>query len=369
MEGEGESEALSASKISRPSPDHHGSPAEFTQSLSERKQKYKCFKCGQQGHWAEDCLSSTKEKDKCFKCGKQGHWAKDCLSSTPTKAASSPEDIHQLPVLRCYCGVTCTIRVSHSDANPGRKYYVRNCDCDGKSFFQWCDEVTAPMCKCGAGACTINIQRDNEGKDTKYYTCRIGKGHGSCGFLQFDSAPNSQPRSPEKDKLTSISSPQHDEPPDIMTLEDERPIPSSANGDMVVPEAETCDSVMGKGHRVSHLMSRSDVQISARVECRRFDKHLTKSVQNTSSVAKMDSTLQDNCNLQGETINKDDKYLDCISGYPAEEAVHKVASMLRQIERLENLVLDVVTDVRQSKRSMQATYQELTESLKLHQDE
>ncbi|XWS47393.1 hypothetical protein CRYUN_Cryun14cG0148400 [Craigia yunnanensis] len=223
-----------------PSSPYHESPAQCTQSLSERKQK-----------------------DICFRCGKQGHWAQDCLSSTPTKA-SSPQDIHQLPVLRCHCGVGCTISVSRSEANPGRRYYIRNCNCDnvkatrGKSFFQWCDNVKAPMCKCGAGACTINILRDNEGKDTKYYTCRIRTGHGSCGFFQFD-GPNSWPRSVEKDKQPSILSPQHGEPPDSTTHEDECPIPSFSNRNIVVHEVETSNFVMGKGHPVSRLTSRSDI--------------------------------------------------------------------------------------------------------------
>ncbi|XVE78398.1 hypothetical protein DITRI_Ditri13aG0141900 [Diplodiscus trichospermus] len=532
MVAEGERQASSASTISRPSPDH-GSPAQFTQSLIERKQK-----------------------DTCYNCGKQGHWGKDCLSSTPTKA-SPPEDIHQLPVLRCHCGVGCTIRFSRSEANPGRRYYVRNCNCDNvnanrsKSFFKWCDKVKAPMCKCGAGACTINIQRDDRGNDTKYYTCRIRTGHGSCGFLLFDSPPNSWPRSMEKDKLSSILSARHGEPPEIMTSEDEHPTPSSSSRDIVVCEAETCNVVMGKGRRVSHLMSRSDIrsrqiefwnQISAAanspngcevlrilglhvhgwvgrlafppsqtladppsrhffhcifplfdpvlfsgyvdisdsrsssiiphapsnaevddvsrnslangtrlsgvplgtsglkrsftamqddvinpslkevkkniqkdffgilqsmqpedhdtmvqaanatfnalgsVECRPFAECRMKSIQCTSSAAQMEPTFQDNCNLQVQTIETNvQKCLDGISGFNAEafaastassnllQSVHKMAShfkdMLCQVERLETFVLDIANNVGQSKRRMQATYQELTESLKLQQDE
>ncbi|XVF21033.1 hypothetical protein REPUB_Repub12eG0055700 [Reevesia pubescens] len=204
-------------------------------------------------------------------CGKHGHWAQDCLSTTPTKASSqpsTPEDIHHIPVLRCHCGVTFTIRVSRSEANPGRRYYIRNCNCDnvkarqGGNFFQWCDNVKAPMCKCGAGACTINFQEDNEGSYTKYYTCRIRTGHGSCGFLLFDSppnSPNSWPRPMEIDKRPSILSPQHGQPPNVMTHEDECPIPSFSNRNIVVREAETCNSVMEKGHRVSRLTSRSDI--------------------------------------------------------------------------------------------------------------
>ena len=81
--------------------------------------------------------------------------------------------------------------------------------------------------------------------------------------MQFDSPPNppnSWPRSKEKDKRPSILSPQHGEPPDSMTHEDECPIPSFSNRNIVVCEAETSNFVMGKGHPVSRLMSRSDIR-------------------------------------------------------------------------------------------------------------
>ncbi|XVF81573.1 hypothetical protein PTKIN_Ptkin15bG0165300 [Pterospermum kingtungense] len=212
-------------------------------------------------------LEQRKLNDTCFKCLKQGHWAKDCVSNTPpTKASPPPQNIHQLPVLLCHCGVGCTVNVSQSDKNPGRRYYSRNCNCDNfkanrgrKSFFKWCDSFNAPMCKCGAGACTINTQRDSYGNDFKYYTCRIRMGHGSCGFLQFESPPNWSPRSIAEDKRPLISSPQHGEPSNIMTQEDECPIPSSSNRNIVVRESENCNSVTGKGHCVSHLTSRSDI--------------------------------------------------------------------------------------------------------------
>ncbi|XVF71840.1 hypothetical protein PTKIN_Ptkin12aG0071700 [Pterospermum kingtungense] len=217
---------------------------------------------------------NTKTSDICFSCGKQGHWAKDC----PTKArASSPspssqqqqQDIHHLPVLRCHCGVTCTIHVSRSEANPGRRYYSRNCTCDnvkGKNFYQWCDNVKAIMCKCGAGACTINIHRDHNGKDIKYYTCRIRTGHGSCGFLLFDSPPNSpnspnsitMSRSVEKDNRPSVMSSKHGEPPNIMT-DQNNCLTSFSDKSIVVPEAKRCNRVMGKGKCVSLLTSHSDI--------------------------------------------------------------------------------------------------------------
>ncbi|XP_022759008.1 uncharacterized protein LOC111305596 isoform X2 [Durio zibethinus] len=510
--------------------DESKSPANYSQSLSERKMK-----------------------DICLRCQKQGHWARDCPTRTPTKASSSqpfpPEDIHHLPLLRCHCGVACTIGVSRSEANPGRRYYTRNCSCDnvkatqGKKFFQWCDNVKALMCKCGAGACTINIQRDDNGKDIKYYTCRIRKGHGSCGFLQFDS-PNSQtvPRSMEKDKQPSVLSAKHGVPPNILTHENEYPFPSFSDRNIVVPEQERCNLVMGIRQHVSLLMSPSDihfrqiefwnqislagnsaneckvphifglhvhgwmgifplfdpllaseyVNISDRgsssivphtssdakvdevsqnalgndiqllgvplgtsspkrsftavqedvtnpilkeiekklqihlptllesmeppdhdtmlkaangtfdalaylsIECGPFAEHMMEFIQRKSRVAQMDSTVQDNSNLQELTIHKNiEKCLDDVSGIHAEalatltassnylQSAHKEAchlkDMLCQIEnqlhrcvtetsKLETLLLDIAKDVGQSKRSMQTAYRELTKALKLQKD-
>ncbi|TYJ27430.1 hypothetical protein E1A91_A07G187000v1 [Gossypium mustelinum] len=175
-------------------------------------------------------LSDRKLKDKCFRCGMKGHWAQDCPFANPTRNASSLPDVHHFPVLRCPCGVACTLRVSGSETHYGRRYYAHNCNCGngpGKNFYKWCEDVKAPLCKCGAGACTINFHNDTHGNYVKYYTCRIRTGHGSCGFLLFDSPPNSWPRS-----RRPISSPQH---------------------------AETSDFVVGKGNRVSRLMSWSDV--------------------------------------------------------------------------------------------------------------
>ncbi|KAK4339494.1 hypothetical protein RND71_040956 [Anisodus tanguticus] len=52
-----------------------------------------CFKCGNAGHWANNCPQSSSQRSAadggvkysnsstCFKCGKPGHWAKDCSSN------------------------------------------------------------------------------------------------------------------------------------------------------------------------------------------------------------------------------------------------------------------------------------------------
>ncbi|GMI73384.1 hypothetical protein HRI_001007700 [Hibiscus trionum] len=215
-------------------------------------------------------LSLRKLKDKCFRCGKQGHWAQNCPSSTPTKKPPShpstpPPDVHHFPVLRCHCGVASTLCVSRSETSYGRRYYARNCDCGhtkgswpGRSFYKWCEDVKAPLCRCGAGACTINFREDSYGNYVKYYTCRIRTGHGSCGFLLFESLPSSLPRSMELDERRSIS--QHGEPPHSRSCEDERSVPSSSNRNIVMHEVETSTSAVGKGHRVSRLMSSSDIR-------------------------------------------------------------------------------------------------------------
>ncbi|XWS75792.1 hypothetical protein CRYUN_Cryun01aG0122600 [Craigia yunnanensis] len=497
--------------------DESKSPANYTQSLSERM-----------------------HKDVCFRCRKQGHWAQDCPSRTPTKASSSqpstPEDIHHLPVLRCHCGVAFTISVSRSEANPGRRYYNRNCSCDnvkatpGKNFFQWCDNVKALMCKCGAGACTINIQRDDNGKDIKYYTCRIKTGHGSCGFLQFDSPPNSMtlPESTEKAKRPLVLSSKHVGrcnlvmgkgsdihfrqaefwnqisvtgnspngskvlqilglhvhgwvgrlafPPPRILLADpplrhffcciyplfdpilvtEYVDISDSGSSIIIPHASSDAKV-----EVSQNALRNDTQLLGvpletsslkrsftavqedvtnailkevgkklqkdlltllesmeppdhdtmlqaanatfdalaclSIECGPFAERVMKFIQCTSRVARMESTVQDNCNLQAPTIHKNiEKCLEDISGIHAEALATLTASsnylqsahneachlndMLRQIEKqlhycvtqtskLETFLLDTAKHVGQSKRSMQTAYQELTKALKLPQEE
>ncbi|XVF71841.1 hypothetical protein PTKIN_Ptkin12aG0071700 [Pterospermum kingtungense] len=415
---------------------------------------------------------NTKTSDICFSCGKQGHWAKDC----PTKArASSPspssqqqqQDIHHLPVLRCHCGVTCTIHVSRSEANPGRRYYSRNCTCDnvkGKNFYQWCDNVKAIMCKCGAGACTINIHRDHNGKDIKYYTCRIRTGHGSCGFLLFDSPPNSpnspnsitMSRSVEKDNRPSVMSSKHGIYPLFDPILVTKYVDTSDSGSSrIIPhassdaEVDELQNALGNDAQLlgvplgTSSLKRSvtavqedvtnyilkevgkklqkdlltllesmeppdhdsmlkaanstfDALACLSIECGPFAEHVMNFIRSASRVPRMESNVQDNCNLQALTIHKNiERCLNDISGIHAElfaaltassnfqsacngayhlsDKLHPIQSQLHscltETSKLETFLLDIAKNVGQSKRSMQTAYQELTKALNLRLEE
>jgi cellular nucleic acid-binding protein len=45
-----------------------------------------CFKCGKQGHYANQCYQSQQQPQQCcFKCGRPGHYANNCYSKTYAK--------------------------------------------------------------------------------------------------------------------------------------------------------------------------------------------------------------------------------------------------------------------------------------------
>jgi len=53
-----------------------------------------CYKCGEAGHWANNCPNSEpvktkKEENKCYKCNQSGHWANNCPNSGSTPAKST----------------------------------------------------------------------------------------------------------------------------------------------------------------------------------------------------------------------------------------------------------------------------------------
>ena len=54
-----------------------------------KKQKFNCFHCGEEGHFANRCPSkdqpaNSRKHDECFKCNQTGHWASDCPGTIPT---------------------------------------------------------------------------------------------------------------------------------------------------------------------------------------------------------------------------------------------------------------------------------------------
>ncbi|PPR81010.1 hypothetical protein GOBAR_AA39707 [Gossypium barbadense] len=370
-------------------------------------------------------LVETKLKSACFKCKKQGHWAKDCPSNdNPTaKPSSPPLDTHLIPVLCCHCGVACTIHVSRSDANYGRPYYSRNCTCDkatrGRNFYKWCDDVKAPMCSCGAGACTVNNRRDENGKETKYFTCRIRTGHGACGFLQFESPTSSRPRSMEIDERPSTMRLRRGGLSDITTheisvtgnspngcriefsptqiLKEElrqlryvsfaSSLLSSSMMPSVIADAEVdkvsqnalsqnalgsgtqplCDPLGTSSLETSFIASEKgvndtfDASVSPLIECRSFAEHVVESFRGISIVAGMESTLKDNCNQSVPST-----LAIIIFGQSMKELL--ILKTHCQIEKLETYLLKTAKDVGQLKRYMQATNQELTKALKLTQE-
>ncbi|GLT81579.1 hypothetical protein SLE2022_000220 [Rubroshorea leprosula] len=147
----------------------------------------------------------------CYGCGQKGHWIANCPTKIGKGSSTPPGSHNNVPVLRCGCHRTCFVRVSHTEKNPNRKYYY----CPECEFIGFCDTFEAIMCPCGAGFCTINLDGDGEKgpknyhKQNKryYYTCRIRRGHGACGFTQFSSAQHPWPS-----QVMPISSPK-DKPP------------------------------------------------------------------------------------------------------------------------------------------------------------
>ncbi|XAR58333.1 hypothetical protein NMG60_11026785 [Bertholletia excelsa] len=130
---------------------------------------------------------SSQKTDTCFYCQKRGHWVKDCPEKSPKSETSLPATPVSTALRFSLCPRCCTniaLRISRSAANPGRKYY--KCAC---GFFKWCDaddndivEVDTPMCKCGAGKCSVYQELSGPKAGCKFFVCPIKKGQGACSF-------------------------------------------------------------------------------------------------------------------------------------------------------------------------------------------
>lgn len=126
----------------------------------------------------------------------------------------------------------------------------------------------------------------------------------------------------------------------------------------------------------------SDASVSQVIECRSFVKNLEESFRGISMVAGMESALKDSFNQSVSSLLKNiGKSLYDISGNNAEafatvtdtgnyhiRSVYETASHIEdklcQIEKLETHLLKTAKDVGQLKSCMQATFQELTKTLK-----
>ena len=56
-----------------------------------------CFKCGELGHWAAQCMKNIPHdpawlaKQQCYACGQAGHLKKDCKNTSSQAAISTPK--------------------------------------------------------------------------------------------------------------------------------------------------------------------------------------------------------------------------------------------------------------------------------------
>lgn len=92
------------------------------------------------------------KSDRCYRCREFGHWAKNCPlgSVRPQCSAAQSGDpgACNIPEILCpFCGGVCLILTSHTEKNPGKKFY--KCPGQGaaqcKLFFQWCDASVSSL--------------------------------------------------------------------------------------------------------------------------------------------------------------------------------------------------------------------------------
>ncbi|OMO99243.1 Zinc finger, CCHC-type [Corchorus olitorius] len=387
--------------------------------------------------------TQSQKKGACFICHRQGHWARDCPSNSKTPKSNTQRslpdqgtDVHSVPVLRCHCGVAYKTAISRSQDNPGRRYYIRECECRGNieteqgglfKRYIWYDEhvdnLRAPTCQCGAGACTINFGVGRVKEDgtvmtyNMYYTCRIRMGHGACGFLKFITPPD---WSMEKSIQPSVLSPNH-EPQNNVTHENECPIPNleghrfprsrseihsrqiEFENQMSAAAADSSDTCIGKvlisgrcvddvrgwedvtslvlkeaGKKLIQLMeppdndalpqaanAAFDVSACLSSECGPFAESVTNINQPASRVIELGSVVQENCDLQAPTEHDIvEESPDDIAGLHSEALATLRAS--RPSSNLRQSIRKGATHLKEMRLQMRKLYHHWeTETLKL----
>ncbi|PON35500.1 zinc finger protein [Parasponia andersonii] len=230
----------------------------------------------------------------CFHCRNQGHWAQNCPFNT-----SPPRPRPHLPSnIPCpYGHGSCFLKISRSQANPGRPYY--SCSSPYGSgncrFFKWVDDQVTdsgvkprhplpqdyPHCRCGAGKCKLMLEINGPNAGQYYFVCPIEKGHGACSFrtgvndtravtpensvlnggdqVSFECAKVTKFDSPVTDNPNPTSTPLGTGPHIQETLREREEhgdvLDMSTNQDMVVGEEELEDVTVEKTLQVSCLTS------------------------------------------------------------------------------------------------------------------
>ncbi|KAE8673065.1 hypothetical protein F3Y22_tig00111812pilonHSYRG00063 [Hibiscus syriacus] len=269
--------------------------------------------------------TERKQKGACYTCGKPGHWASDCPSNHRTARASS--------------------------SSPPPAVWLA----------PFVFPTASPTMEEGAGACTVNIRRDENGKETKYNTFRIRTGHGAFGFLLLDTAPspaNSWPRSTKMDKRPPTLSPQYCGLPNIKTCQ----ISAAGNG-YFMPFSYTGNVLRGIVFSVS--MPDAEVNEVPQNALRNGMKTLgvplrTSNLETAFTAMEEEGTF---CRAPGGIYSGISIVARMGPTLQVHEAAYCIKDALCQIEKLETHLLKTAMDVGQAKRCIQATYQELTKLL------